>query len=111
MLSRKFIAAAAVVAACSYVLSFHAQAVTTNWIDGGGGRCTDAANWDNGEPVLGDTAVFNLGADVAYNVTFSGGGIFDPPQIYVIDFLRVHSNNVTCRDNSSPFITRPGFAV
>lgn len=100
----------ALAALSSWPLS-SAHAITTNWIDNGGGLFTDAANWDNGEPVLGDTAVFNRGAGVAYAVTFPGGAIFDPPPIYVIDYLRVHSNDVTYRDNSSTFITRPGFAV
>ena len=93
------------------ILSGRANAVTTSWNTNSSGVFTTAANWDNGEPVLGDTAVFNRGAGVAYTVTFPGGSILDPPPIYVIDYLRVHSNDVTFRDNSSPFITSPGFAV
>jgi T5SS/PEP-CTERM-associated repeat protein len=88
-----------------------AHAVTTNWINNSGGTFTTSANWDNGVPDSDDTAAFNRGAGVAYHVVFPGGGIFDPPPSYGINSLRVHSNSVTFRDNSSEFITRPNLTV
>ncbi len=99
-----------VVTAYLFFLSVHAQAVTTNWIDPGGGLFTDAANWDNGVPDSDDTAQFNLGI-VGYTVTFPGGSVLDPPPNYVIDRLHVRQNEVTFRDNSSPFITSPSLTV
>ena len=98
---------AGLLAAASSALGPAAHAAITNWTNNAGGTFTTPTNWDNGVPDADDTAVFNRGAGVAYHVTFPGGNIFDPPINHVIDALRVHSNTVTFRDNSSPFITKP----
>jgi T5SS/PEP-CTERM-associated repeat protein len=55
--------------------------------------------------------VFNRGTGVAYNVTFPGGPILDPPPNYSIDYLRVHSNDVTFADNSSASVSAPSLTV
>jgi hypothetical protein len=76
------------------------------------GNFNVANNWNpNVVPGSADNAVFNRGAGVAYHVSFPGGAIFDPPLTYTIDFLRVHSNDVTFRDVSTPFTTRPSLRV
>ena len=59
-------------------------------------------------PDSDDTAVFNRGFVATTTVTFLS--LFDPPANYVIDYLRVHSNEVTFAD--SPFIqTSPSLTV
>jgi T5SS/PEP-CTERM-associated repeat protein len=83
-----------------------AHAVTTNWI-ANDGSFTNAANWDNGVPDGDDTAIFNRGF-VAYTVTVPGS-IFGPPPDYVINRLRVNTNEVTLAD--SPDANRPSLTV
>ena len=76
------LASIALAALCAWpVLSAHA--VTTNW-NVNSGNFTVAGNWDNGVPDSDDTAVFNRGF-LAYEVSFPGGSIFEPPPNYVID--------------------------
>ena len=87
------------------------HAAVTNWTNSAGGTFTTPTNWNNGVPDGVDTAIFDRGASIAYHVSFPGGAIFDPPLNYLIDALRVHSNNVTFRDNSSPFTTAPSLTV
>jgi len=98
------------IVACSYWAT-SAHALTTNWINSSGGFFTTPSNWGNGVPDSDDLAAFNAGAAAVYSVTFPGGSVLNPPPNYVIDYLRVHSNNVTFRDNSSPFITIPSLTV
>jgi T5SS/PEP-CTERM-associated repeat protein len=99
MLSRKFII---VVVAYSFLGSWQAYAVTTSWNTNSSGNFNAASNWDNGVPDSDDTAVFNRGF-LAYEVNFPGGSIFEPPPNYVIDFLRVRTNEVSFVYNPPPF--------
>jgi hypothetical protein len=88
----------------------YVRAVTTSWNTDSSGSFTTAANWNVGVPTSQDTAVFNRGL-VAYTVTFPGGSVLNPPPSYLVNYLRVHSNEVTFRDNSSPFTTSPSLTV
>src|SRR5262245_13372611 len=94
-------------AASSSLLRFQAHAVTTNWNTNSNRTFTNAANWDNGVPDADDTAIFNRGF-VAYTLTFPGLP-FNPPPDYVIDYLRVNTNEVTFVD--SPFTNRPSLTA
>lgn len=94
-------------AACSCLLAVPARAGFTNWNTNSSGSFTNAANWDNGVPDSDDTAVFNRGF-VAYTVTVPGLP-FNPPPNYVIDYLRVNTNEVTFAD--SPLTNRPSLTV
>jgi T5SS/PEP-CTERM-associated repeat protein len=49
-------------------------AATTNWTNDSGGAFTTAANWNNGVPGLDDTAEFDRGTGVRYNVAFQSLG-------------------------------------
>ena len=94
-------------AACLCLLVVPARAVTTNWNTNLSGSFTKTANWDNGVPDSDDTAVFNRGF-VAYTVTVPGLP-FNPPPNYVIDYLRVNTNEVTFAD--SPLTNRPSLTI
>ena len=83
--------------------------MTTNWNTNSDGTFTNAANWDNGVPDSDDTAVFDRGF-VAYTVTFPGSPL-NPPPDYVIDRLRLRTNEVTFADDNSPFLKRPSVTV
>jgi T5SS/PEP-CTERM-associated repeat protein len=81
------------------------------WAAGENGLFNDPTKWGPvGVPDGDDTAIFDRGL-VAYTVTFPGGSVLDPPPNYVINYLRVHTNEVTFADNSSPFVTSPSLTV
>jgi hypothetical protein len=104
---------------CAMVLALYAlsavsptvQATDFFWAAAVNGSFNDPTKWSPiGAPGTADTAIFNLGI-AAYTVTFPGGSVLDPPPNYVINYLRVRQNEVTFRDNSSPFITSPSLSV
>ena len=83
-----------------------AVAVTTNSINDAGGSFTTATNWDNGVPDSDDTAVFNRGF-LAYTVTFPGYFLDPSPGNFVIDSLRVHTNEVSFVNSPSVIYKGP----
>jgi T5SS/PEP-CTERM-associated repeat protein len=66
----------------------------TSWNTDASGTYTDPNNWTSGVPTTGDTAIFNRGAGLAYNVNFPGA--FRPPTpVDSVGSLEVGSNDVT----------------
>jgi hypothetical protein len=79
------------------VFAAAAEAVTTNWNTNSSGNFGTAANWNNGVPTNADTAVFNRGSAVTYNVSFPGSGIGQPSPVFTVDRAIVRANAVGAR--------------
>ncbi len=94
------VAVASLSGVCAWVAcNSSALAVTTFWNTINSGNFNDAANWDNGVPGMGDTAIFREGIGATYTVTFDGSLPPDPTVHYFSDRLIVGNNDVTFRRN------------